>query len=258
MRVFLKLGLGAMIALPPSCDAVPWRALQVVLACPCEYCVGKGNTVADCESFGSDCSCYRGCPCATCVGKGNTVADCESFGGDCSCYRDPGPSACADFGGRTATVNTVCCNEKTEDCSSGRPATCNLGCAHVLLPFFDDCAGALGPAGAALFDDVVALCRTAEPPEFIYALGGRAAGSNNLNTVEQYDPGTNTWSAVAPMSTVRSYLAAAVLGGHLYALGGIGNTRLNTVERYDPGLNTWTAVAPMSTARFALAAAACC
>ena len=164
--MFLKLGLGAMIALPPSCDAVPWRALQVVLACPCEYCVGKGNTVADCESFGSDCSCYRGCPCATCVGKGNTVADCESFGSDCSCYRDPGPSACADFGGRTATVNDVCCNEKTEDCSSGRPATCNLGCAHVLLPFFDDCAGALGAAGAAQFDGVVALCRAAEaaPP----------------------------------------------------------------------------------------------
>ena len=185
MRVFLKLGLGAMIALPPSCDAVPWRALQVVLACPCEYCVGKGNTVADCESFGSDCSCYRGCPCATCVRKGNTVADCESFGSDCSCYRDPGPSACADFGGRTATVNAVCCNEKTEDCSSGRPATCNLGCAHVLLPFFDDCAAALGSAGAALFDDVVTLCRTAEAPEFIYALGGEDAGGTRRVEVEK-------------------------------------------------------------------------
>ena len=130
--------------------------------------------MSDCESFGSDCTCYAGCPCATCVGKGNTVADCENFGSDCSCYADPGPApggsgyggACADLQDRTAAVNDECCNEKTEDCSSGRPATCNLGCAHVLLPFFDDCSGALGAAGAAQFDGVVALCHAAEaaPP----------------------------------------------------------------------------------------------
>ena len=62
------------------------------------------------------------------------------------------------------------------------------------------------------------------------------------------------------MSTARYYHAAAVLGGHLYALGGdgAGGTALLTVERYDPDLNTWTAVAAMSTTRYALAAAACC
>jgi len=60
------------------------------------------------------------------------------------------------------------------------------------------------------------------------------------------------------MSTARYYLAAAVLGGHLYALGGSDGIYLNTVERYDPDLNTWTAVAAMSTARNGLAAAACC
>eukprot|EP01052_Picozoa_sp_SAG31_P059215 SAG31_NODE_18541_length_632_cov_1.362101_1_plen_170_part_10 len=59
-------------------------------------------------------------------------------------------------------VNDECCDEPTEDCTSGRPSTCNLGCAHVLLPFFDDCASTLGTAATALFDDVVALCRVAE------------------------------------------------------------------------------------------------
>ena len=89
----------------------------------------------------------------------------------------PGPAAgraCAALGDRTAAVNDECCNERTEDCSSGRPATCNLGCAHVLLPFFDDCAGALGAAGAGLFDDVVALCHAAEagpPPAPVSARG---------------------------------------------------------------------------------------
>jgi hypothetical protein len=70
--------------------------------------------------------------------------------------------ACADFDDRTAAVNDECCDEKSEDCSSGRPTTCNLGCAHVLLPFFDDCAGALGADGLAPFTDVVVLCQAAE------------------------------------------------------------------------------------------------
>ena len=69
---------------------------------------------------------------------------------------------CADFDDRTAAVNDECCDEKSEDCSSGRPATCNLGCAHVLLPYFDDCAGVLGADGLAPFTDVVALCQAAE------------------------------------------------------------------------------------------------
>jgi hypothetical protein len=154
---------------PAATTAAPWRALQAATACPCEVCVGKHNSVADCESFGLDCSCYAECSCATCVGAGNQVADCESFGLDCSCYTGGGVSGAACDDGReladkAAEVNKECCDEATEDCSSGRPATCNLGCAHVLLPFFEKCAVALGPAGVAEFSDVVALCRAVEPP----------------------------------------------------------------------------------------------
>ena len=159
-----------LAAHPLATHAAPRARLQET--CGCEHCVStKGNTVADCESLGLDCSCYAGCPCATCAHtKGNTVADCESFGIDCACYSGGGGGggggACDDLADRTAAVNDECCDEPTEDCSSGRPATCNVGCAHVLLPFFDDCAGALGAAGAGLFDDVVALCHAAEagPP----------------------------------------------------------------------------------------------
>ena len=61
---------------------------------------------------------------------------------------------------RTRAVNDECCNEPTEDCSSGRPAVCNAGCARIVLPFFDDCYDALGER-ASDFDSVVALCREA-------------------------------------------------------------------------------------------------
>ena len=41
----------------------------------------------------------------------------------------------------------------------------------------------------------------------IYAIGGHDKGP--LNTVEAYDPGSDSWSAVAPMLTTREELAAA-------------------------------------------------
>src|SRR5262249_12704546 len=84
-----------------------------------------------------------------------------------------------------------------------------------------------------------------------------------LNTVEAYDTKTNTWTAVASMSTVRNALAAAtgpdgriyVIGGHV--AGGIGGwTSINNVEAYNPITNKWTTVASMPTVRGELAAAA--
>ena len=65
-----------------------------------------------------------------------------------------------DLPSRTNAVNAECCNEVTEDCSSGHPATCNSGCAAVVIPFFEDCSGALGKH-AADFDSVVAMCHAA-------------------------------------------------------------------------------------------------
>lgn len=45
----------------------------------------------------------------------------------------------------------------------------------------------------------------------------------------RYDPQTNRWSKVAPMSTKRLGVAVAVLGGYLYAVGGSdGSSPLNS------------------------------
>ena len=73
------------------------------------------------------------------------------------------PAACSpSLAGRTSEVNGECCDEPEEDCSSGRPASCNVGCARMLLPFFSDCGSLLGKA-AGNYQDVVALCQSALP-----------------------------------------------------------------------------------------------
>src|SRR5438874_829660 len=62
-----------------------------------------------------------------------------------------------------------------------------------------------------------------------YAIGG-FDGTNILNTVEAYTPGSNSWSTVTPLPTARTALAAAEgLDGQLYVIGGYNGAYLNTV-----------------------------
>jgi IPT/TIG domain/Kelch motif len=86
----------------------------------------------------------------------------------------------------------------------------------------------------------------------IYVLGGNTSGihSSGLNTAEVYTPKTNSWSSLPPMSTARSYLAAATgPDGRIYAIGGDDNSYvaniLASVEAYDPIQNVWQPVAAM-------------
>jgi Kelch motif len=63
------------------------------------------------------------------------------------------------------------------------------------------------------------------------------------------------WATRAGMPTARFGLAAGVVNGVLYAVGGNdGSTNLATVDAYDPATNTWTTKAAMPTARSLLAA----
>lgn len=58
-----------------------------------------------------------------------------------------------------------------------------------------------------------------------------------LKTVEVYDPSTDTWTTKAPMPTGRRQLAASVVNGKIYAIGGYvnkGQPGLATVEEYNP------------------------
>ena len=65
----------------------------------------------------------------------------------------------------------------------------------------------------------------------------------------------DVWATKAPMLTAHVGLAAAEVGGKIYAIGGDNFGNVNVVEEYDPASNTWTTKAPMLTARYYLAAA---
>ena len=57
--------------------------------------------------------------------------------------------------------HTECCDEPSEDCSSGYPRTCNAGCAALFLPFWDECQLVLGK-DIHNFEPVVQLCMAAD------------------------------------------------------------------------------------------------
>lgn len=80
----------------------------------------------------------------------------------------------------------------------------------------------------------------------VLAIGGY--GASVLNSVEQYNPSSQTWSSIstpASWSTQgRFALAAATLsGGSVLVVGGLGSTYTNTVDLYDG--TSWTAKTAM-------------
>lgn len=65
-----------------------------------------------------------------------------------------------------------------------------------------------------------------------------------------YNPVTDRWAEVRPLSQARAQLKLVSMDGHLYAIGG---ECLFTVERYDPRMDRWTTVAPLPKGAFAVA-----
>ena len=92
----------------------------------------------------------------------------------------------------------------------------------------------------------------------IYAIGGWIYSGDVLNTVEEYNPATNTWTTRATMPTARARAGIAVVNGIIYVMGGHpkNGSTLSVNEAYNPATNTWTTKAAMPTNRTNLAAAA--
>ena len=103
----------------------------------------------------------------------------------------------------------------------------------------------------------------------IYAVGGKKDRKEQgegkqkgkmeiLNTLEVYDPVSDTWQTLPPMPTPRDHLTAAVLNGRLYVIGGrqggIGSS-MTVNEMYDPKKQRWITKAPMPSKRSGIAAA---
>ena len=104
----------------------------------------------------------------------------------------------------------------------------------------------------------------------IYVIGGAAPhpGSSetalyparphrSVDTVEEYDPKTNTWSQRSSMPTARNHAAVGVVNNKIYVIGGrLGSafiftaSNTNVVEEYDPATDQWGLVrARMPTER---------
>jgi N-acetylneuraminic acid mutarotase len=77
----------------------------------------------------------------------------------------------------------------------------------------------------------------------VYLIGGFNAGAAIVATVEAYDPGANTWRAIAPLPVAMHHANAAAVDGQIYVTGfltGGGFTANGAVYAYDPGTDAWT------------------
>ncbi|MBE4751375.1 PKD domain-containing protein [Corallococcus sp. ZKHCc1 1396] len=95
----------------------------------------------------------------------------------------------------------------------------------------------------------VAPAMTVLPSGKVLVTGGWAATNTNvpLKSVDLYDPATNTWTAAASMTFVRTTHTATLLpSGKVLVVGGnlTGDaTSVRIPELYDPAANTWTPMA---------------
>ena len=84
----------------------------------------------------------------------------------------------------------------------------------------------------------------------IHVVGGRQVSGGNLTNHEIYDQQEDRWHAAAPMPQAQGGLAAASLGGRLYAFGG----EYPEAWTYDPQADQWAAIHDMLTPRHGLGA----
>jgi hypothetical protein len=91
----------------------------------------------------------------------------------------------------------------------------------ILAPFaLADCSESIGPTES----DRTRPASAADPAAAV------SIPSTMLETVEAYNPATDTWSTVASLHRPRSGLAAATANGTIYALGGSGSDYLRPVN----------------------------
>lgn len=94
---------------------------------------------------------------------------------------------------------------------------------------------------------------TALPDGRILVAGGVDGTGSPLASAEIYNPIARTWSAAAPMGTMRTRHTATLLKtGQVLVIGGFdGIAALSTCELYNPETNSWSATnAPLAVARY--------
>ena len=114
------------------------------------YAQGSGTKHSRCASLlePTDEAARAACPlaCGACEPDVCASSPCLN-GGSCTQGGDSATCETSDLAERADAVARTCCDEPTEDCSSGQPASCNAGCAAVLVPYYLDCRQALEQEG---------------------------------------------------------------------------------------------------------------
>ena len=98
----------------------------------------------------------------------------------------------------------------------------------------------------------------------LYVVGGRYEKGKkesqivnpDLNTMEIYNPNTNSWSAGPPIPTGRRAMAVGTINGMMQVVGGErtgGNSTYPENEQYNPLTQTWTELAQMLPPRQGMA-----
>lgn len=88
--------------------------------------------------------------------------------------------------------------------------------------------------------------------EHLIVAGGFGAHQRPVDIVERWNPRTNEWTALQPLTKRRRYAAAAAIGKRLYVVGGYdGRQRMNSVECLDLSQEnaTWQPVASLTYRR---------
>jgi len=80
----------------------------------------------------------------------------------------------------------------------------------------------------------------------IYVMGGYGAGSTVLNTLEVFDPASNSWYELVSTGTFipRFGQSSSVINGKIYVMGGLtepsDSSTVNLLEVFDPQSNVWS------------------
>jgi len=93
----------------------------------------------------------------------------------------------------------------------------------------------------------------------LYVFGGclqGITGEGGTQNTWEWDPATDTWKALAPLTVKRCSAVAESVDGKIYLIGGLepmengkGTRVSGRNQMYDPATNTWTERSPMPTTR---------
>ena len=79
---------------------------------------------------------------------------------------------------------------------------------------------------------------------FLFVVGGKTSENQVVDKVQKYNPDTDLWQEVAPMSVARIGVCVVADERSMYAIGGWSrNGVVDVVEKYDPQRNSWSRVA---------------